>query len=210
VAESLSPSWPFPERHDFIGRHITLTPCDPKRDAAELFEAAHGSEAARALWEYMYVGPFESVAGLESWMAAGVGGQKEIPFTVRRRVDNRALGQIRLMEIETAHGRAELGSIWYVPAAQRTFANTEACFLLLSHLFDDLGYRRAEWKCDSGNEKSLAAARRLGFVYEGTFRQHAIRKGVNRDTTWFSIIDTEWPELRKRFEAFLSGQTAKL
>jgi RimJ/RimL family protein N-acetyltransferase len=213
MAETLSlltPPWPFPQRRVFAGRHITLRPCDPLRDAATLFDAANATLEAAALWEYMYIGPFESKESFAAWMAAGVAGPKEIPFTVFRNTDGSAIGQIRLMELETMHGRGELGSIWYLPEAQRTFANTEACFLLLCHLFDDLRYRRAEWKCDNANRRSFAAAERLGFTYEGTFRQHAVRKGVNRDTAWFSLIDSEWPERKARFEAYLSGHTARL
>jgi RimJ/RimL family protein N-acetyltransferase len=201
MAESLKTAYPFPERRDFVGEYVTLTPCDPARDSVELFEAANSSPEARALWEFMYFGPFDTVNSFESWMKTV--NSKEIPFTVFRNSDGKAIGQIRLMEIETLHGRAELGSIWYLPEAQRTPANTEACFLLLCHLFDDLCYRRAEWKCDSNNKRSFAAAERLGFTYEGTFRNHAIRKGVNRDTAWLSIIDSEWPTVKERLLALL-------
>lgn len=208
MAEALTPPWPFPARRNFVGQHITLTPVNPELDSLELFEAANTTPEARALWDYMYVGPFENVEDFAAYMRNA--GPKEIPFTVRRNSDGRAVGQIRNMEIEVAHGRAELGNIWYLPEGQRTFANTEACFLLLCHLFDDLHYRRVEWKCDNANRRSYGAAERLGFTHEGIFRQHAVRKGVNRDTAWFSIIDKEWPERRARFEAYLKGESAKL
>jgi RimJ/RimL family protein N-acetyltransferase len=101
----------------------------------------------------------------------------------------------------------ELGHIWYVPEAQRTGVNTEAVYLMLSESFDRLGYRRVEWKCDSLNERSRRAAIRLGFTFEGIFRQHMIVKGKNRDTAWFSLLDHEWPDAKKRLEASLRGPT---
>jgi RimJ/RimL family protein N-acetyltransferase len=98
------------------------------------------------------------------------------------------------MSIRAEHGVAELGNIWYSPTAQRTKANTESCYLLLRHCFEQLGYRRMEWKCDSRNEPSRAAAQRLGFTFEGIFRQHMIIKDENRDTAWFAMLDHEWPQ----------------
>ncbi len=203
MAQPLRASYPFPERRKLVGAHVTLAPCDPAHDSMQLFEEANGSETARALWEFMYFGPFDSEKDFEDYLSTIHADPKALPFTVRRNADGKAIGQNCLLAIETLHGRAELGSIWYLPEAQRTPANTEACFLLLCHLFDDLGYRRAEWKCDNQNKRSFAAAERLGFTYEGTFRQHAIRKGVNRDTAWFSIIDSEWPSVKEHLAALL-------
>jgi RimJ/RimL family protein N-acetyltransferase len=203
MAQPLKSNYPFPERRELLGKYVTLTPCDPARDSAELFEAANTTPEARALWEFMFAGPFESARDFESYLAGIRDDPKALPFTVRRSSDGKAIGQNCLLAIETLHGRAELGSIWYLPEAQRTPANTETCFLLLCHLFDDLGYRRAEWKCDSNNARSFAAAERLGFTFEGTFRHHAIRKGVNRDTAWLSIIDSEWPTVKQRLEKLL-------
>lgn len=202
--------WSSPARRFFPGRYVTLAPTDPARDAADLFAPSHADDAARTLWRYLFVGPFEASDGLRDWMES-LGAQPDtLPFTVRRVDDEAAVGMICLLAVVPAHGRAELGSIWYLPEAQRTKANTEACYLLLRHLFDDLGYRRAEWKCHHENLRSQAAARRLGFVYEGTFRRHFWVKGGNRDTVWFSIIDDEWPERRARFEAYLYGDAPSL
>ena len=107
------------------------------------------------------------------------------------------------MNIRAGHGVAELGFVWYVAAAQRTKANTEACYLLLRHCFEALGYRRMEWKCDVANEASRRAARRLGFTFEGIFRQHMIVKGENRDTAWFSLLDHEWPRIATAIRRWL-------
>lgn len=117
---------------------------------------------------------------------------------------------ITIMSIVPEFGRAELGHIWYDVDVHRSRVNTESTFLLLTYLFDTLGYRRVEWKCDNRNAASKAAAQRLGFRYEGTFRKHMIVKHHNRDTTWFSITDDEWPAQRQRFEHYLSGKIPHL
>ena len=210
MADTLTPPWPAPERRTFDGRYISLVPTDPAADAAALYGPSHESEEARQLWRYLYHGPFDDVAGLERYMSKLVKTSDTIAFTVRRRDDGALLGMNCLLAIVPEHGRAELGSIWYLPAAQRTKTNTEACYLLLRHLFEDLGYRRAEWKCHHENVRSQAAARRLGFVFEGVFRQHTVCKGANRDTHWFSIIDSEWPERRANLEAYLYGDAPSL
>ena len=120
------------------------------------------------------------------------------------------MGMISVMRITSAHGVAELGHIWYGLAAQRSPVNTESVFLLLRHLFDDLGYRRVEWKCDAENVRSRAAALRLGFRFEGIFRQHMVVKGLNRDTAWFAMLDTDWPARKANFERWLAdgGRTS--
>jgi RimJ/RimL family protein N-acetyltransferase len=120
--------------------------------------------------------------------------------------DGTAVGVVSYLRMEPAHGVIEIGHIWFGPALQRTPAATELVYLLARHAFDDLGHRRLEWKCDAANARSQAAARRFGFTYEGTFRQHMIVKGRNRDTAWFSILDTEWPAVRGAFEAWLAPE----
>jgi RimJ/RimL family protein N-acetyltransferase len=117
-----------------------------------------------------------------------------------------ASGVVSYLRIEPDHGSIEIGHIWFAPALQRTPQATEAIHLLARHAFDDLGYRRLEWKCDAANARSRAAAERFGFTYEGTFRQHMIVKDRNRDTAWFSLLDREWPAARAAFEAWLAPQ----
>jgi RimJ/RimL family protein N-acetyltransferase len=190
-----------PQRFD--GQFITLTTLDVDADVAELFAISHVDEETCNLWRYMPRGPFASVeeqaAFLHEWQAT----PDVLVFVVRNAATQRILGTISLMNIRPAHRVAELGWIWYAPAAQRTKTNTEACYLLLRHCFEDLGYRRMEWKCDARNEPSRNAALRLGFTFEGIFRQHMIIKGENRDTAWFAILDHEWPQIAASMRTWL-------
>ncbi len=192
---------PTPQR--FEGQFITLTPLDVAADVAELYAISHVDETTRKLWQYMPRGPFanveEQAAFLREWQAT----PNVIAFAVRDASTKNCLGSISLMSIRAEHGVAELGNIWYAPAAQRTKTNTEACYLLLRHCFEDLGYRRMEWKCDARNEPSRKAALRLGFTFEGIFRQHMIIKSENRDTTWFAMLDHEWPQIATTFRRWL-------
>jgi len=187
----------------FTGRFITLTPLDVIRDVAELFAISHADEKIRQLWLRMPRGPFadahEHAAFLREWQAT----PNVVAFVVRDTSTQRVLGSISLMSIRAEHGVAELGNIWYAPAAQRTKANTEACFLLLRHCFENLRYRRMEWKCDARNKRSRRAALRLGFTFEGIFRQHMIIKGENRDTAWFAMLDHEWPRIAAATQRWL-------
>jgi len=199
---TLPSSWPAPQPHEHAGRFVTLTPSDPEADAAELFTAGHDSLDAQQLWEFMPWGPFADAAAMRAWMRAWQSAPDGLAFTVRT-VPGLKVGMISLMQIRPAHGVAELGGIWYAPGAQRTKINTEGVYLLLRHLFDELGYRRAEWKCDNRNERSKAAALRLGFQFEGLFRQHLVIKGRNRDTAWFAMLDRDWPQRKASLEHWL-------
>lgn len=187
----------------FAGRFITLTPVDVARDVEELFAISHVDDETRQLWRFMPRGPFADVAEQAAFLREWTARNDVIAFTVRDAVSKRCLGSISLMSIRAEHGVAELGWIWYAPAAQRTKANTEACFLLLRHCFEELRYRRMEWKCDACNERSRRAALRLGFTFEGIFRQHMIIKGGNRDTAWFAMLDHEWPRISAAMQRWL-------
>lgn len=184
-----------PSPRSFVGRFVMLVPMDVERDVEELHAISHLPDEAYALWRYMPCGPFahamEQAAFLREWVAR----DDVVAFTVRAADTQSCLGSISLMSIRAAHGVAELGNVWYTPTAQRTKVNTEACYLLLRHCFETLGYRRMEWKCDSRNERSRRAALRLGFTFEGIFRQHMVIKGENRDTAWFAMLDGEWPRM---------------
>ena len=184
-----------PTPRTFTGQFITLMPLDVARDVAELFAISHADDDTRQLWRYMPCGPFADAEAQAAFLRDWTAKPDVIAFTVRDCVSKRCLGSISLMNIRAVHGVAELGNIWYAPGAQRTKANTEACYLLLRHCFEDLHYRRMEWKCDAQNERSQRAARRLGFTFEGIFRQHMIVKGINRDTAWFAMLDHEWPRV---------------
>ncbi len=195
--------WPRPAKQVSAGRFITLTPLDPDADAEELFAGSHEPDTADAIWRWLAVGPFADAAAMREWLHAQASSPDLIPFTVRDNATGRRTGSITLMRIDPAHGTAELGWIWYAPPAQRTKANTEANFLLLRHCFAELGYRRMEWKCNSENTRSRDAALRLGYSFEGIFRQHMIVKGFNRDTAWFSMLDHEWPRIAGAMEHWL-------
>jgi RimJ/RimL family protein N-acetyltransferase len=153
------------------------------------------------IWTYSPSGPYADRDGIATYVAGHLSATTHVPFAVV--VDGRAVGVECLMRIDEVQGVVEVGSIMLGPSLQRTTASTEAAYLLARHVFDDLGYRRYEWKCDSLNAPSRAAAARLGFTYEGRFRQALVYKGRNRDTDWFAITDAEWPAVRAGFEAWL-------
>jgi len=203
--------WPFPDEAHHAGQFVSLVRLDIARDAAELYRISHASEPARALWEYLPQGPFASLDGFVESLEAMERQPDRVVYTVRRQPDGAAVGTISVMRIVPKDGVSELGSIWYAPVAQRTAANTEAVYLLLRYLFDTLGYRRVEWKCDARNARSAAAAVRLGFTFEGCFRQHMVIKQANRDTLWYAMLDAEWPQKCANFErALYAGEGVSL
>ena len=156
-----------------------------------------------SIWTYMPRGPFADRDALRRRTCAGCAPR---PATVPLAIllpDGTPVGIATYLRIDHANGTAEVGYISYGSALQRTTAATEAMYLMAAHAFDVVGVRRYEWKCDSLNEPSRRAAARLGFTYEGTFRQAVVTKGRNRDTAWFAITDDEWPRLRAAFEAWL-------
>jgi len=183
------------------GAWARLEPLDPGRHADQLFRAAAGADG---LWDYLAYGPFEDEAAFTGWLAARAFSDDPLFSAIIDRSLGEARGMASLMRMAPEHGVIEIGHIWFAPALQRTRQATEAIFLLARHAFDELGYRRLEWKCDSLNAASRRAAERFGFVYEGTFRQHIVIKDHNRDTAWFSITDAEWPSRRASFEAWLA------
>jgi RimJ/RimL family protein N-acetyltransferase len=192
-----------PERAPLEGETVRLEPVDPGRHAGDLFAA---SEGAPALWDYLAYGPFENQHVFTEWLKERASSRDPLFYAVVDRDSGTARGMASLMRIKPEHGVIEIGHIWFAPVLQRTREATEAIYLLARHSFDDLGYRRFEWKCDSLNQPSSRAAERFGFVYEGVFRQHMVIKDRNRDTAWFSILDSEWPAVRAAFEAWLSPE----
>lgn len=204
-------NWPAPAPCVHTGSFVTLTPTDAVDDAEALFAAGHDSGAAQDLWQYLPCGPFADAPAMREWIQEWQGRSDVIAFTVRSVESNLPVGTISLMRITAQHGVAELGFIWYAPAVQRTQVNTESVYLLLKYLFDDLHYRRVEWKCDNQNARSKAAALRLGFQFEGLFRQHLVVKGRNRDTAWFAMLDADWPQRKAALERWLySGDKVSL
>ena len=192
---------PVPPRAAMAGRFCSVTPFDIQADIHPLFEAFSADTEDR-IWTYLPYGPFASVKALTEWAERTCRGSDPMFHTIRD-VAGQPVGLASYLRIDPGNGSIEVGHINFAPALQRTPAATEAMFLMMCRAFDTLGYRRYEWKCDSLNAGSVRAATRLGFQYEGTFRQATHYKGRNRDTAWFSIIDKDWPAVKAAFVAWL-------
>jgi RimJ/RimL family protein N-acetyltransferase len=192
----------LPKRISLEGRYVVVEPLEPAKHSADLWDAVKGPEND-ILWQYLFDGPYRDAAAFEQAIARKSATVDPLFFAIVDRATERAVGYASYMRIEPAHRSIEVGSILYTSALQRTAGATDAMFLMARYVFDDLGYRRYEWKCDALNEPSRRAALRLGFKYEGTFRQHMIVKGRNRDTAWYSMIDSEWPGRKAAFERWL-------
>jgi RimJ/RimL family protein N-acetyltransferase len=192
-----------PSRIALNGDLVRLETLDPPRHAESLYTSSHG-EGSEVLWQHLPYGPFAIQEAFNSWLADRAASADPLFFAVVDSDTMRALGMASFMRMDPPNGVIEIGHIWFAPELQRTRQATEAIYLLAKTAFDDLGYRRLEWKCDSLNMPSRRAADRFGFTFEGIFRQHMIVKGRNRDTAWFSITDGEWPTRKAAFEAWLA------
>lgn len=190
------PNGLVPARTKLVGRHIHLEPLNPDRHGAALYQASHGSETARQVWNYLPAGPWPDEAGFTGWLRSQAALFDRVAYALCPTQTGEAAGMASYLDIHPLDGVIEIGGIWFAPDLQRTRAATEALFLLLSYAMDDLGYRRMQWRCNALNVKSRSAARRLGFRFEGVFYNHMVVKGRNRDTAWYSIVQDEWPELR--------------
>ena len=193
----------LPQRTDYEGKFIRLSSVNPQGDRTDLYECSHGSVNKEQIWTYMSYGPFDSTHSMQKWLEEGAESQDPLFFTVHHLESKQRVGMVSFLNIVSDMRRLELGHIWYSPNTQRSNVNTEAIYLMLCEAFDRLKYRRVEWKCDSLNERSRAAALRLGFKFEGIFRQHIIVKGRNRDTAWYSMLDSEWAAIKKNMEMWL-------
>lgn len=191
---------PRPSRIRLEGRYCSLVPLDPARHTEPLWHRLNHASLDH-LWTYLLDGPYPDFDSFAAAVSRQAASPDPLYFAIE--VEGVAVGRCAFMRIDPAHKSIEVGSILYTPELQRTRAATEAMYLMARHAFEDLGYRRYEWKCHSFNEPSKRAARRLGFTHEGTFRQHFIIKGRSRDTDWFSMIDSEWPDRKQRFERWL-------
>jgi RimJ/RimL family protein N-acetyltransferase len=199
------PHWtacPRPPRSAMEGRYCRVEPVDPARDAADL-HAAYQLDKEGRNWTYLPYGPFVRFEDYRDWLERAAASDDPSVHCIVERQSGRAVGVASYMRIDMAAGVIEVGGINYSPLLQRTHAATEAMYLMMCRVFDELGYRRYEWKCDALNAPSRAAAQRLGFQYEGMFRQATVYKARNRDTCWFSILDSEWLALKARFERWL-------
>jgi RimJ/RimL family protein N-acetyltransferase len=206
---SISPAdWkgvPAPTATLLEGRFIRLERLDPARHAEELFAALEGPGADPKLWDYLPYGPFPERNVFNTWLNNHAAASDPYFFAVIDRASGQVQGILSLMSIVPAQGRIEIGHVTFGAPMQRSPKSTEAVYLLAKHSFD-LGYRRLEWKCNNGNARSKYAAERLGFSFEGVFRQHMVVKGQNRDTAWYSILDGEWPAIAAGFEQWLSDE----
>ena len=184
------------------GTWVTLERLDPAKHGEALWNAVGGQDKS-ALWEYMPDGPFPTREALDTALQAKASTEDPLFFAIVDNATSLGAGIASLMRHDPKNKVIEVGGIMFSPALQRTREATEAMYLMARHVFETMGYRRYEWKCNSLNEPSRSAALRLGFQFEGIFRQHMIIKGKNRDTAWFSMLDSEWPARRQAFERWL-------
>ena len=191
-----------PPRTPMEGQWCRVEPLDVARHGAELF-AAYAEDRVGRVWTYMGYGPFETRAEFEAWMTASCLGDDPLFHAIVEGASGRALGLASYLRVEPEIGVIEVGNINYAPPLQRTAAATEAMVLMMARVFDELGYRRYEWKCDALNQASRRAAERLGFAFEGVFRQATLYKGRNRDTAWYAILDRDWPALKRAYQDWL-------
>jgi RimJ/RimL family protein N-acetyltransferase len=190
-----------PSREAMEGRFCRVAPLDPELHAAALHEANKADVGGR-MWTYLPYGPFDTMDNYKAWAGQVCQGNDPMFYAILDRASGRAVGLASYLRINPDSGSIEVGHIQYSPALQRTPAATEAMHLMMKRVFG-LGYRRYEWKCDALNAPSRDAAQRLGFSFEGVFRQATLVKGRNRDTAWYSILDTEWPALNQAFLRWL-------
>ena len=190
----------LPERTVIAGERVSLVPLDASLHSAPLFKQVHGHPE---LWRYMFDPPPADEKDFQRNLEAKAIKTDQVFYTIVRNADALPLGVASFLRIEPTHRVIEVGSILYSPLLQRTPEATEAMYLMAKYVFEVLGYRRYEWKCNALNEPSRKAAIRLGFTFEGIFRQHMIIKGENRDTAWFAMLDSEWPAVKSAFEQWL-------
>lgn len=195
----------LPPRSSMEGQYCKLVSLNPDLHAVQLYEAFAEDKDNRS-WTYLPYGPFNSIEDYTAWMNSECMGDDPMFFAIIDPMTSSAAGVASYMRIKPDVGVIEVGHIDYSPKLQKTRAATEAMYLMMRRAFDELGYRRYEWKCDALNEGSIRAARRLGFTFEGIFRQATMYKGRSRDTAWYSIIDREWPNIKSGLELWLDSK----
>jgi RimJ/RimL family protein N-acetyltransferase len=195
-----------PPRTPLRGSHVLVRPVDAAVDAVPLYAVSHPPSGDPAIWTYLPDGPYEGPEHLCRMLAWAETSEDPLFFTLAKLPDERPLGLASYLRIAPEFGVIEIGHIWFGTPLQRTAAATEAIYLLAGRAFDELGYRRLEWKCNALNAASRRAAERFGFSFEGVFRNHQVVKGRNRDTAWYAITDEEWPAIRAAFRAWLAPE----
>jgi RimJ/RimL family protein N-acetyltransferase len=190
-------------RTELGGTHVLLRPLDADRDAESLYAQSHPPAADPGMWTYLPYGPYQDPDDLRDALRSFQATDDPLFFTLLPLPADQPAGIASYLRMTPEHGVIEIGHIWFGASLRRTTAATEAIYLLAAHAFDELGYRRLEWKCDSLNQASRRAADRFGFRFEGVFRHHMVVKGRNRDSAWFAITDDEWPAVRAGFLGWL-------
>ena len=193
----------LPERTPIDGRDVELVPIDVAAHGPTLYALSHDGPERDAQWMYLWDGPYPSEAAFLDNLAEKAVSTDPFFVSIVERATGDAVGVASYLRITPKDRVIEVGSILFTPRLQRTRGATEAMFLMARHAFDTLGYRRYEWKCNALNAPSRRAARRLGFTFEGIFRQHMIVKGRSRDTAWFAMLDRDWPAIRAAYDAWL-------
>lgn len=201
------PDWrgaALPEGRPLAGQYCRLERVDVERHAAELYEAYADAPDGRD-WTYLFAGPFDSFDSYRTYLEGVASLRDPMHYAIIDSGSGRAVGTLALMRIDASNGVMEVGSVTYSPRLKRTRAATEAIALLMQYAFQTLGYRRFEWKCDALNAPSRSAALRYGFTFEGIFRQAIVTRQRNRDTAWYSIIDSEYPSIGAAHERWLNA-----
>ncbi len=193
---------PKPRRVTLPGRIISVVPLDAVEHLNSLWSCTGGPKNEH-LWTYMFEHPFQNRASFEANLQRKEESLDPLYYSIIDKRSGDAVGWAAYMRMEPLHRVIEVGSIMYSPRLQRTIGATEAMYIMARHAFEDMNYRRYEWKCDALNMPSRRAALRLGFNYEGLFRQHMVVKGRNRDTAWYAMLDSEWPSRKRSFEQWL-------
>lgn len=197
-------SWQAPQFLQLDGEFITLKPLVPERDVEALYAVSHGTPEKETIWNYLPYGSFTHSASMQNWMEEEMVGQSDLlTWTVFENSANTQVGIVAILAIVPHYGRAEIDHVWFTQTVHKSKINTESQYLLLRHLFDHHSYRRVEWKCNALNHASRTTAARMGFIYEGRFRQHMWVKGKNRDTDWFAMTDKDWGRCKDNFERWL-------
>lgn len=194
---------PRPLRQPIRGRYVSLEPMDADAHADSLYRASHGENLDPRLWLYMNYGPWEDPGEFRDWVRANSKSEDPLFYAIVPTGQEPA-GQTTYLRIDEKNGVIEIGHIWFGASMQKSRAATETIYLLAKHAFDDLGYRRFEWKCHARNQRSRNAATRFGFTYEGTFRNAILQRNRNRDTAWYAITIDDWPAIRTAFETWLA------
>jgi len=194
---------PLPEPVTLTGRWVTLEPLTAAKHTEALWQAVQDHDE---VWTWLADGPYSREEDLAEALEAKQSGLAARFFAILPGFDSAAAGYASLMRMDSANGVIEVGNVMFSPLLQRTQAATEAMFLMARYIFEELGYRRYEWKCNALNLPSRRAAERFGFAFEGVFRQHMVIKGQNRDTAWYSMLDAEWPARKLVFEAWLAPE----